>query len=208
VQDPCYNQYTNTSNNPPHALYTGDNYKNYAMGTSAPTSPTAGTTGICPAVDVDTIQDQSNWSDLGATDPHAVPLATGKTGWKIGLDAAVGTAGGERVLSDVTAAFNGVVFYTTYTPNSNVCIPGGTTSMWAVYYNTGNMAPPGSLKGKAPLQTSSGSIKLIDLGTAFTLRAGRKLDAGLAPVGMAPKNRFPPLLSPKPSKLILHIQEK
>jgi hypothetical protein len=64
------------------------------------------------------------------------------------------------------------------------------------------------MHGKAPVQTSSGGIQLIDLATAFTERDNRKLDDQLSPSGMAPKGKFPPLLSPKASKRIINIQEQ
>ncbi|MEI6305412.1 MAG: hypothetical protein WCP33_01185, partial [Deltaproteobacteria bacterium] len=82
--------------------------------------------------------------------------------------------------------------------------------LWAVNYNTGGTPSSASLQGKAPVQTSSGGITLINLATSFTEpgSSGRKLASGLSPVGMAPKGRFPPLLSPKASKLIINIQEQ
>ena len=64
------------------------------------------------------------------------------------------------------------------------------------------------MKGKAPLQTSSGDITMVDLATSFTQKGGRKLDAALSPTGMAPKGRYPQLLSPKPVKRIMDIQER
>jgi len=103
---------------------------------------------------------------------------------------------------------NGIVFYTTYVPDSNICTNGGVTSLWATKYNSGGTPPSGGLKGKAPLQTSSGGIAMIDLETSFTQKGGRKLGAGLSPSGMAPKGRFPPLLQPKAVKKILNIQER
>lgn len=129
-------------------------------------------------------------------------------GWYISLDAATGTRGAERLVSDVTAAANGIVFFTTYVPNTDLCLASGTTSMWAVLYNSGGTPPQGGLKGKAPLQTSAGNISMIDLATAFTERGGRKLAIRLNPSGMAPKGRFPPLLQPKPVKKVIMIQER
>lgn len=196
VMDPCYKEYKDSANVPSNPLYAGDGYSKYAMGNSA---------ANCPAVDKSLLQDQSG-------DTPSKTLASGKVGWKIDLagstTASGGTSGAERVVSDVTASFNGLVFYTTFIPNSDVCVPGGSTSLWAAQYNTGGTPAPGSLKGKAPIQTSSGGISLIDLSTAFTQKGGRKLDASLQPVGMAPKGRFPPLLSPKASRQIIQILER
>ena len=192
IQDPCYNQYSNTSNTPAAPLYTGDTYSMYAMGNSSTT---------CPAFDMSTLMDQSSNTPSNS-------LLSGKAGWYITLSTSGGTAGSERVVSDVTATYNGTVFFTTYTPNTDICTPGGVTSMWAVQYNSGAAPPASSMSGKAPIQTSSGGIKLIDLATSFTQRGNRKLNATLQPSGMAPKGRFPPLMSPKASKTILQIQEK
>lgn len=150
----------------------------------------------CPAVSVS-----------GLVDKTSDATQTANTGWFITLDAASGSTGAERVVSDVTAATNGIVFYTTFKPDSDICTAGGTTSLWAVKYDSGGVPPLGGLRGKAPLQTSSGGITMVDLGTAFTEKGGRKLSSGLSPSGMAPKGRFPPLLQPKPVKRIINIQE-
>ncbi len=185
VQDPCYKQYSVSAQS--------------AMATTA---------GACTAVSMAELQDQ------GGT-PPAVTLTTGKKGWYINMDTAAsgGTVGAERVVSDVTAATNGIIFYTTFTPNSDVCTPGGSTSLWAVKYDTGGTPPAGSLVGKAPVQTSSGGITLIDLATKFTDKSGRKLDAnihadGTSLMGMASGKGVRPLLSNKGLKRILHIQER
>jgi hypothetical protein len=126
------------------------------------------------------------------------------------MAAPYGTAGAERVVSDVTAALNGTIFYHTFLPNSDPCIAGGNTSLWAVNYNTGGTPSSSSLQGKAPVQTSSGGITLIDLATGFGAPGsyGRILKSGLSPMGMAPKGRFPPLLAPNASKRIINIQEQ
>lgn len=190
VSDPCYKQYGDTTNTPPNALYSGDSYSNYALGTNA---------DRCPSVSTGSLTDQSGNSPSSSVND---------AGWYISLATATGSAGAERVVSDVTASFNGLVFYTTFIPNSDICVPGGSTSLWAVKYNTGGTPAPGSLQGKAPVQTSSGGISLINLATSFTQNAGRKLSASLQPAGMAPKGRFPPLQNPKASKQILNIQER
>jgi len=150
----------------------------------------------CPSVTVSGLANKTNDATF-----------TANQGWYVSMDASSGTSGAERVVSDVTATPNGIVFYTTFIPNSDLCTAGGSTSLWAVRYNSGGAPPSGGLKGKAPIQTSSGGIKLINLETAFTQKGGRKLAADQSPSGMAPKGRFPPLLQPKPSKRIMNIQE-
>lgn len=154
----------------------------------------------CPSVVVSELKNQS--------DTPNDPLTNLQKGWYITLDGPTGSFGAERVVSDVTASFNGIVFYTTFVPSSDLCVAGGNTSLWAVKYSTGGVPPSGGLKGKAPLQTSSGGITMVDLETSFTDRGKRKLPSTLSPSGMAPKGRFPPLLQPKPVKQILNIQER
>lgn len=195
VADPCYNQYLDTTST--YSQYTGDGYNNYAMGTTA---------ASCPEIAFDDLQDQTASSGAPAT-----TLDVGKKGWFVNMAPESGAIGAERVVSDVTAAFNGTIFYTTFIPNlTDVCQPGGSTSLWAVKYDTGGTPASGALVGKAPIQTSSGGVKLIDLATSFNASGsyGRKLNSTLSPLGMAPKGKFPPLLAPKAVKQILNIQER
>jgi type IV pilus assembly protein PilY1 len=191
--DPCYNQYTDSTST--YSQHATDNYSNYALGTTA---------SSCPEIVLGDLQDQT-----ASSGTPAVTLDAGKKGWFVNMAAASGSIGAERVVSDVTAAFNGTIFYTTFIPNlSDVCQPGGSTSMWAVKYDTGGIPASDALVGKAPVQTSSGGVKLIDLATSFTQASGRKLTGSLSPMGMAPKGKFPPLLAPKAIKQILNIQER
>lgn len=181
VEDPCYKQYSDSTN--------------YALGT---------TVASCPEISIGDLQDQT-----AASGTPAATLDVGKKGWYVNMAAESGAIGAERVVSDVTAAFNGTIFYTTFIPNlTDVCQPGGSTSMWAVKYDTGGTPSVDSMQGKAPIQTSSGGIKLIDLATAFTERGNRKLAGSMSPVGMAPKGKFPPLLPPRAAKRIISIQEQ
>jgi type IV pilus assembly protein PilY1 len=201
VADPCYTQYGEAID---AASRNADNSDaNFAMGKTVAT---------CPAVTGPAVTD-SYTSDVSCDlqrqgDTPSATLTSGKKGWYVNMDAPGSTAGAERVVSDVSAAFTGTIFYTTYTPNSDPCTPGGSTSVWAVKYNTGGTPAPETMQGKAPVQTSSGGIQLIDLATAFTQKSGRKLAASLSPAGMAPKGKFPPLLSPKSAKKIINIQEQ
>lgn len=192
VADPCYTQYGDAV---PTALATSDNSdSNYALGK---------TPASCPAVVLSNLQNQDT---PDATAANA--LKARQSGWYINMAASSGSAGAERIVSDVSAAFNGVVFYTTYIPNNDPCVPGGSTSLWAVNYNSGGTPASESMQGKAPVQTSSGGVKLIDLATSFTQNYKRKLASNLSPMGMAPKGKFPQLLQPRASKRIINIQEK
>ena len=203
VADPCYKQYEDTTSS--YSQYAGDSYLNYAMGTDA--SKCAAVTG--PGITDSYTADVAS-IDLQRQDTPSTTLTAGKKGWYVNMAPASGNSGAERVVSDVSATFNGNVFFTTYIPTMDPCTPGGSTSMWAVKYNTGGTPASDSLKGKAPVQTSSGGITMIDLATAFTQpgSSGRKLNASLSPVGMTPKGRFPPLLQPKAIKQILNTQEQ
>jgi type IV pilus assembly protein PilY1 len=201
VADPCYKQYEDTTST--YSQYTGDSYSNYALGTTAASCPSV--TG--PAV-TDSYTADVAGIDLQRQDTPTATLTAGKKGWYVNMAPTSGNSGAERVVSDVSAAYNGTVFFTTYIPTMDPCTPGGNTSMWATKYDTGGTASAESLKGKAPVQTSSGGISMIDLATAFTQNSGRKLSAALSPVGMTPKGKFPQLLQPKAIKQILKIQEQ
>jgi type IV pilus assembly protein PilY1 len=207
VSDPCYNQYTKSTSS--YSQYSGDSYLQYALGT---------TVSDCPAVSTANLADQSSASTNS--------LPSGKQGWYVSMAAAntsVASAqtGAERVLGDVSAALNGVVQFTTFTPNTDVCVPGGNTSMWAVSYNSGGPVPNASLVGKTPVQTSGGGITLVDLSTVFTKENNRKLDGTImitnsdgttstlasSLAGMASKDRAKSVQSNPPRKRIIHSQE-
>jgi Tfp pilus tip-associated adhesin PilY1 len=146
------------------------------------------------------------------TDANAASL-TPKDKWFINLDGPftvnASYYGAERLITDVTAAFNGIVFFTTFIPSTDVCLPGGKTSLWAVRYNNGGTAPSGGLKGKVPIQTSNGSAPtLLDLSTVFTERGKRKIGFTLSPYGAPTRGKTTPLLLPRPMKQILNIQER
>lgn len=192
VSDPCYTQYGDAI---PSGSATADNSdSNFTMGK---------TPASCPAVAFGDLQNQDT------PDATAAAASTARQkGWYIDMAATAGTAGAERVVSDVTVGYNGAVFYTTYTPNTDPCTPGGTTSLWAVDYRSGGAPSSLSMVGKAPVQTSTGGVKLIDLASAFTQNYNRKLNALLSPKGMAPKGKFPALLSPKAAKRIISIQQQ
>jgi type IV pilus assembly protein PilY1 len=161
------------------------------------------TTASCPEISLADLQDQTASSGAPAD-----LLTDGKKGWYVNMAAHSGSIGAERVVSDVTANFNGTIYYTTYIPNlTDVCQPGGSTSMWAVKYDTGGTPSAENMQGKSPIQTSSGGIKLIDNATAFTDEHHRKLSSTFSPAGMAPKGKFPLLNPPRAVKRILSIQE-
>ncbi len=142
------------------------------------------------------------------------------TGWYINLAASGASYKAERVITDPLATPSGAVFFTTFSPNSDVCSFGGSTYIWAVGYNTGSNSidttSGGSaqsykslssvLKGKAMIQVSTGSIQEISLGSSFTQSSGRQ---SAAITGMPPKGQgLSVVINPQPIKKILHIKEK
>jgi hypothetical protein len=126
------------------------------------------------------------------------------SGWYINLDAPSSTDAQERVITDPLAVFSGVIFFTTFSPSSDVCALGGNAYIWAVDYKSG--AQPSALLGKALLQVSTGEIKELTLASAFSQKEGRR---SVAISGVPPKGQgLSLLISPRPLRRILHIQEK
>lgn len=131
-------------------------------------------------------------------------------GWYINMDAedTVNSFGAERVVTDPVAMANGAVFFTSFKPTSDACSFGGNSYMWGVKYDTGLQAPAKALQGKALVQVSTGAFEEINLGTAFTDKANRRL--GVPMVGKPPSDP-PPIVTKanlRPVKKIIHIQER
>ena len=102
-------------------------------------------------------------------------------GW-INLDTPAGTAYSERMITDPLAATNGAVFFTTFSPNTDICAYGGSTNLWAVKYDTASAI--GSLiSGVGLLQVSTGAIDQIGLGSSFgaATDVSHRLGRGLPP---------------------------
>ena len=137
------------------------------------------------------------------TDPTStLPLSS--SGWYIDLDLSTAGYKAERVITDPLAAFNGVVFFTTFAPNGEACSLGGNTYIWALKYSSGSQAT--NLTGKAILQVSTGEIKEFNLSTVFSDKFNRRTTAisGVPPKGQG----LSVLIGPRPMQKILHIQEK
>jgi len=127
-------------------------------------------------------------------------------GWYINLDASGASYKAERVITNPLAAFTGAVFFTTFSPSANICSFSGNTYVWAINYNTGWAASSTALKGKALVQTSTGSIEELTLSSVFTQKDGRRTSAFQ---GVPPKAQgLSIVINPKPIKRILHIQER
>jgi Tfp pilus tip-associated adhesin PilY1 len=164
------------------------------------------TAGTCPSLTVAELKDQT-------TSPSTA-LTTEK-GWYINLTAASGSSGAERQYGKLTATTTGVVYYPTLIPNSDICSSGGTTSLWAVKYNSGSTPPASGLKGKIIATTTSSPIPTaINLAGAFTRSSGRQLDAGIVLPGATGGGgggiggSGTMLRLPKPVKRIINMQER
>ena len=143
---------------------------------------------------------------LEQTTAPVTSLPSTSSGWYVNLDSSTVLAGykAERVITDPLAAFNGVVFFTTFAPNGEACALGGNTYIWALNYGSGSQAT--NLNGKAILQVSTGEIKEFNLATAFTDKDSRRTAAisGVPPKGQG----LSVLIGPRPLQKVLHIQEK
>jgi len=149
---------------------------------------------------------QLGLNDLDNKD--SADISAVNNGWYINLAPSSSTANAERVVSDPVALTNGMIYFTTFAPTTNICKFGGSSAMWAVTYDTGGTPPASGLIGKALVQTSTGGFQEIDLSDAFTLNYSRK--TGLEITGKPPSDP-PPILSNsnlKPIKKILHIMER
>jgi len=153
-------------------------------------------------------------------------LPSGKKGWFITLDAAGNYALGaqmttvaydaERVVTNTTIAPNGVVFFTTFKPTSDLCGYGGSTLLWMVDFMTGGVPPASTMRGKMLLQLSSGEFTTIDLANdskaggdaTQNTRGDRRLKASLSGHGIA-GGKGGSLQGSSPAvRKILHIMEK
>jgi type IV pilus assembly protein PilY1 len=155
-------------------------------------------------------------------------------GWYINMrpQDTVKSFNAERVISDPVAMTNGAVFFTTFSPTSNICNFGGNSSMWALKYDTGGPPMcPAVTKTKVLVQVSTGSFEQIDGQSAFACYPGPNspLQQPTIPPSTGPAGWTPPLSQPsyalvgkppgqappvisnaalKPIKRILHIQER
>jgi Tfp pilus tip-associated adhesin PilY1 len=178
IKDPCYNTSDTFTANCTTSL----------TGVTAATNATgANATGVV---------DQT--SSIGA-------VASSATGWKIDLGVKSGSNYPKRTITNPVASTNGVVTFTTFTPSTDVCTYGGTTSVWTVKYNTGGVGST-NLKGQILVQLSTGAFQQIDVTTAFNQSLNRET---IQYQGVPPKSE--PAMTTNanhtPSKRILHIQE-
>ncbi len=91
-------------------------------------------------------------------------------GWYIALRPEDTTVfnGAERVTSRPSAQTSGSVFYTTIEPTSDVCKYGGTTHLWAVNYENGNLPNCNSLGGTTLIQMTTGAFEQVKFADIFS----------------------------------------
>ncbi|MBI5632999.1 MAG: hypothetical protein HZA15_05920 [Nitrospirae bacterium] len=146
----------------------------------------------------------------GSTDTFGNSDATGSTdadGWYLSLQAAFGSNGAERSITDSLATPLGVVFFTTTKPSTDVCTFGGQSYIWAVKYDTGGTVPAGVLKGKAMIQLSTGAIQEVDLSNRFNAQGNRRTSVPMQ--GMPPMDQSLNVpVAPAPIKKILHMKKR
>lgn len=156
-----------------------------------------------------TIVDQS-----GESAAPTSTLAPKAPGWKINLDAkdSANSYLTERIITDPLALPNGAVFFTSFTPNSDLCKFGGDSRLWAVRYDSGGVPPASAMQGKALMQVSTGAFAEIKLSDAFknpgsTRYDGRRLANPIT--GVPPTSQGLSLFAnPPPVKKMLHVREK
>lgn len=144
------------------------------------------------------------------------------SGWFISLDCASDDTGcaynapsgysAERVITTPLASPTGAVFFTTFSPTSDICGYGGNTYIWAVDYKSGNVAPSAAIQGKALLQLSTGEIREIDLRSAFTEKEPQGQSRGRRTVGffgVPPQGQgLSAMVPPDPIKRFIFMREK
>lgn len=193
IQEPCY------SSNSGSPLFTS----------TGPTNDFSNTASCTATVSEGDLQDQTGTS---AAAP-ASTLALDKKGWYLNLTTSAANDGynSERLITNPVASPSGAVFFTTFRPSTDVCSFLGNSYIWALNYASGAAPPDAAMKGKALVQVSTGEIAEVTLSTRFSSNDKRfdkrRIDSPIT--GMPPTAQGLALMtSPRPSKKILHYQER
>jgi len=133
----------------------------------------------------------------------AATLDTDKKGWQINLAQAGTDFKAQRIYTNPTTTVKGVIFFTAFKPSSAVCSYGGSTSLWAVTYDTGGSLVGRNVQGQALLQLATGELKQIDLNTFTSRETG-----GFTGPPSRDETQITSNANHFPSKKILHIQER
>lgn len=150
--------------------------------------------------DMVTLADLKNQTTLPSS-----TLSTEK-GWYINMASVASPESAERVISNPVALSTGAVFFVSFAPTADICGFGGTTYLWALDYKTGGSVTF-LMQGKALLQVSTGEIKEMPLGSAFTEKEGRR---SIGFKGIPPAGEAAMILS-NPTDIIrkmMHVQEQ
>jgi type IV pilus assembly protein PilY1 len=206
IREPCYN----TTNLP------GDRFDPACTQAGSASDDRTTFTGTCSDNPSNSCNSGAGGMTNCATGAQCVVPAS-SAGWYIRLlcsatdSCSWGTAPAgykaERVVTETLAAYNGAVFFTTFSPTTDICGFGGNTYLWAVGYNTGGMAPLNSLLGTAIIQVSTGAIAEQQLSSVFTQSGGRRTmpTTGMPPVsGSGAAVTIPP----RPLQKYMHIKEQ
>lgn len=175
----------------------GHNRTDFTFDTSCTTTVAGSSSGTSGASGTGLVNQTSSINAVTASN----------SGWFINLPGASSTAGTfpKRVITDTASSINGVLTFVTFTPSTDVCTYGGTTSVWSMKYDTGGAVT--KLKGQILVQLSTGAFQQVDVSTAFTQSLGRETAQY---DGVPPKNE--PAMTTnagqQPTKRILHIQER
>ena len=154
------------------------------------------------------------------------PVSSITNGWSINLDCAWNASScngdlapsnynAERVITHPLAVSLGnkaMLYFTTFSPTSDLCGYGGLTYLWAVDHATGGPPDSSFLQGKALIQVSTGEIKELNLASAFTEKVPSGETQGRRSVGF---KGVPPtgqglsvIVQPPGLKRILNMMEK
>jgi len=131
-------------------------------------------------------------------------------GWYINFPTPETGYKAHRVLAQPVASFNGLVYFLTSSPSTDVCSFGGYTYLWVTWYQNGGAPPNSGLSARILTQLSTGMIANPSLvnpdGTSkLTLGGGKGMQIGQ---GINMGDGFSLLVPPRPMRKILHMKEK
>jgi len=125
---------------------------------------------------------------------QSASCGTPDKGWYVTLRAADPSVNmsAERVLTDPSALVSGTVYYTSFSPTSDVCSFGGTSYLWALKFDNGCLPLCSGLMGEALLQMSTGAFKELHLTDLFSCTLPSGATRTPPPITPDPKDPPPP----------------
>ena len=129
-----------------------------------------------------------------------------RKGWYIRLDPQNSATNmrAERSITNPTSSTAGAVFFTTFQPNADPCLP-ARSYLWGMKYDTGGTIPAGLIQGKVLVPLSSGSPQETGLSEELTDKDKRR---GPAMPGKPGGMKLISNSGLRPLKRIIHIQER